>query len=152
MVVEKTKWAHVSRNPRTGPSGSQNWAGASHSSLPFSLPGNTPRPGCWRAGHRGSPLPGGTEIFIILPGNNQLTCINGGGSEGTHLSYFSVWKPFVGGELRTWKQSFCIDTTVEITPPRCRRGGIQEAKLPLPFPPSMGQMTEAAASFFPKGR
>lgn len=58
----------------------------------------------------------------------------------------------MGRDLRTWKQSFSIDTTIEITPPRFRWDGIQEAKLPLQSPPSVGQMPEATASFFSKER
>lgn len=58
----------------------------------------------------------------------------------------------MGRDLRTWKQSFCIDTTIGMTPPRFRWGGIQEAKLLWQFPPYIAQMTEATASFFPKGR
>ena len=60
--------------------------------------------------------------------------------------------PFVGGNLKTWKQGFCINTTIEMTPPRFRRDEIQEARLPLQFPPFIGRLTEATASFFPKGR
>ena len=78
--------------------------------------------------------------------------MNRGGGGWTDLSYFLIWKLCVGGDLRTWKQSFCIDTTTETTAPRFRRDGIQEEKLPLQFPPFRGQMTEATASFFLKGR
>ena len=58
----------------------------------------------------------------------------------------------MGRDLRTWKQGFCFNTTIEMTPPRFRRDGIQEARLPLQFPPFIGKMTEATASFLPKGR
>ena len=29
----------------------------------------------------------------------------------------TIFLPFVGGNLKTWKQGFCINTTVEMTPP-----------------------------------
>ena len=54
----------------------------------------------------------------------------------TELSdWTTIFLPFVGGNLKTWKQGFCINTTIEMTPPWFRRDEIQEGRLSLQFPP-----------------
>ena len=144
MVVARTKWVNVSRNPRTEPSRSKNWVGTSHPPKESSMSES------WKAGH-----PYLLWLFGIWFSWKIISgpALTGEGEVGDFIDLsFLIWEPFTGGDLRTWKQSLCIDTTVEITPPRSWWDGIQEAKLPLQIPPSLAQMTEATAFFLSKGR
>lgn len=152
LVIERTKCVHVSRNPRTGHSHSKNSANASHSPIATRITRKRslsrmlktwtlllPTP--WRAWDNYDSL-GKPSVDLHEAGRQWVNW---------YLLLFAM-KGIYGQGPQDLEAEFCLDTTIEMTPPRFRWGGTQEAKLLWQFPPSIAQRTEATASFFPKGR